>query len=62
MCCNVVNKNGDKVSGSVIVAMLGVNNSCSKNEIVCHVCNGSTVGDFGQPFECETCQGSGVIH
>jgi hypothetical protein len=34
---------------------------CQKNETVCPTCNGSTVGDFGQPFECELCNGSGFI-
>jgi len=34
---------------------------CSPLETVCPTCGGSTVGDFGQPFECETCMGSGVI-
>jgi hypothetical protein len=34
---------------------------CQKNETICPTCNGSTVGDFGQPFECETCNGSGFI-
>jgi DnaJ-class molecular chaperone len=35
--------------------------TCSENETVCPTCNGSTVGDFGQPFECETCLGTGSI-
>ena len=34
---------------------------CKSDETVCPTCSGSTVGDFGQPFECETCQGSGVL-
>jgi DnaJ-class molecular chaperone len=44
------------------VHMIGKKESgCSENETVCPTCLGSTVGDFGQPFECETCQGTGSI-
>jgi DnaJ-class molecular chaperone len=34
---------------------------CHPHEIICHVCKGSTVGDYGQPFECEPCMGTGSI-
>lgn len=46
----------------VIATMIGKKEEdCSPSETVCPTCKGSTIGDFGQPFECETCQGSGVI-
>lgn len=32
-----------------------------KNQIICHKCNGTTIGDYGQPFECEECMGTGSI-
>jgi DnaJ-class molecular chaperone len=42
--------------------MIGKNEKmCLKNETLCPECNGSTVGDYGQPFECESCSGTGSI-
>jgi DnaJ-class molecular chaperone len=44
-----------------MVYMLSKTKNCSKHETVCPICQGTTIGDYGQPFECETCMGTGTI-
>jgi DnaJ-class molecular chaperone len=46
----------------VKVYLIGMKeDNCKPLETVCPICEGSTIGDYGQPFECETCEGTGIV-